>query len=191
MRKVALVMMVALLFYTLAFSAVVFEDSRLESTIRDILGKAAGETIAPEEMAMIARVDVGRINSLVGLEYCINLTVLKSNSGNISSLEPLRGMKRLEELWLMYNRVSDLEPLSGCVALQKMILTQNRILDISPLRNLKNLQSLDIDENFFLIENLSALLDLPKLKTLEIQKTAHNDPETIRILIERGVRVTQ
>jgi len=65
------------------------------------------------------------------------------NQGNIASLEPLRALTNLQELYCGNNQISDLEPLRALTNLQELYCGDNQISDLEPLRALTKLQALD------------------------------------------------
>ena len=86
---------------------------------------------------------------LAGMTEMINLRV----PCTVPSLEPLRGMTKLQSLRLSdkhwYGRgegllYDSLEPLSGLTALTRLELRSDEVTDLSPLAALTNLQSLEL-----------------------------------------------
>lgn len=67
------------------------------------------------------------IQQLDGLEHAVNLTILSLPNENISSIEPLRGLKRLERVFLFNNQISDISPLEGLVDVQFLNVSGNWI----------------------------------------------------------------
>ncbi len=91
---------------------VVFPDEQLEQAVRDNLEDHEGP-ITEQAMATLEALyasDRG-IEDLTGLEYAVNVRVLR----------------------LAFNKIRDLSPLAGLLALEELILKANDIRDISAL----------------------------------------------------------
>ena len=106
------------------------------------------------------------IESIVGLEHAVNLSLLHLAPNEISDLTPLANLHNLRTLKLYRNRLVDVSPLAGLEGLETLHLQNNEIVDISPLAGLVNLKDLQIDGNH--IEYFSPLAGLTKLRVLRI-----------------------
>ena len=144
------------------------QDANLRAAVEERLGKVAGESITPAEMATLSylrAVDRG-IGSLTGLECATGLKTLDVRSGQISDVSPLSGLPALTTLYLDRNRISDVSPLSGLPTLTTLHITSNLITDVSPLSDLPALKQL-----LFLGNPIStlSLSDLPSLTSLSFR----------------------
>lgn len=79
---------------------------------------SAGEPIRPYHLYYLQALynfayDGPDIQQIDGLEHAVNLTILSLPNENISSIEPLRNLKRLENIYLFNNQISDLSPLAA------------------------------------------------------------------------------
>jgi len=140
-------------------------DAQLEMLIREFLDDFT-QPIYANDMAKIDTLIGGwrGISDLTGLEYCVNLKVLRLQGENINDIRPLAGLTSLESLYLTYNSVINLQPLAGLTNLRELNLEQNGISDISPLSGLTNLEWLWFKDNA--ISDLTPLAGLINLQTL-------------------------
>lgn len=77
------------------------------------------------------------------LKYLTNLTNIQlSNNSRVTDLSALRGLTKLEILWLDDTGISDLSPLSGCKNLKKLGIKNTKVKDISVLSNFTKLDQL-------------------------------------------------
>ena len=121
---------------------VFFEDKALESAVRAALGKPFGY-LTQEDLLKVRDLDARGlgIQSLSGIEYCLNLESLDLDTNQISSLKPLEQLGRPESpfdstlgfLNLDGNQISDLTPLAGLFNLYGLSLFNNQVADIGPL----------------------------------------------------------
>ena len=103
-----------------------FDDSNLESVVREALGRPKGP-FTPEDFATLTELGAGGqdIRSLAGIEYFAILLKLE----------------------LYNNRIVDLTPISQLKNLNALYLHNNEIVDLTPLNQLKNLNTLWLDDN--------------------------------------------
>ncbi len=115
--------------------AVIISDPNLRAAIENALGKAAGATIMPTDMAGLTELIVrdANISDLTGLEAATHLIRLNLRDNRISNLSPLSGLTHLTTLNLRGNAVSYLLPLSGLTGLTWLGLRDNQITDLSSL----------------------------------------------------------
>jgi len=140
----------------------------------------------------IRRLDLAfnSLTSLWGLEQLPNLRVISAYTNNISDLNGLRGLTRLEclrlqqncvlelvdcftsmrklkELRLDHNNLSRIDSyLSNCSSLQTLNLSSNRLVTAEGLAGLQSLQELKLSNNS--IRSLLPLRALPFLKELDV-----------------------
>lgn len=87
------------------------------------------------------------IDSLDGIEYCINLVALDISDNQISDISNLWNLKHIEELFLANNQVGYIDTLGNLLKLRILDLSGNQIDDISPLFELEHLEYLNLVGN--------------------------------------------
>lgn len=93
---------------------------------------SAGEPIRPYHLAYLTELfdfstTEPAIQRLDGLEHAINLRFLSLPNKNISSIEPLRGLRELEDVGLQGNQISDISPLASLLNPQIINVRNNWI----------------------------------------------------------------
>lgn len=143
-----------------------FADDNLEAAVRDELKKKPDEKLTEDDLEDVYVLKArGRgIESLKGLEKCVNLALLHLPDNKIKELKPLAGLVDIQSLDLAGNRIGDLSPLSGLKKLQYLKLTGNRVKDLEPLKNLEKLSALYLEKNN--VQSLEPLSGLKKLSSL-------------------------
>ncbi len=155
------------------------------------------------------------IRDLTPLANMTHLRELILSSNEIRDLTPLANLRQLTTLWLGFNQITDLTPLANLTELTWLQLNQNQIRDITPLQNMTHLTSLilqfnQIDDtrplkrlvelrvlyidNNPLIDDISGLADMTKLKLLQLPKPLITDitPLTrLTNLVELDIRENQ
>lgn len=143
-----------------------FKDRRVESAVREALGKPSGE-ISGSDLAGLIRLTLRGAGSLSGLEGARNLVELTiTDSPGLSDLSALSGLTGLRSLVLGRNSVADISPLAGLTGLKKLIIYEDGVADISPLAGLAGLQSLEIGGTR--VRDISPLSRLANLESLEL-----------------------
>ena len=109
-------------------------DANLHAAVKKALGKK-GAKITEAKMAKLTKLQApkSKISDLTGLEYAINLKVLKLARNRITDISPLTGLTKLKELGLYKNHVANIRPLEHLTNLQQLNLRENNIADITPL----------------------------------------------------------
>jgi Leucine-rich repeat (LRR) protein len=79
--------------------------------------------------------DIEKIENLD--RYCRNLEILYLQANQISKIENLHKLKRLNYLQLSLNNITWIENLKGCESLQKLDLTVNFVKDLMCIFNLQ------------------------------------------------------
>lgn len=121
-------------------------DDELEAAVRLELDKPIG-WISPADMANLTSLVwlQGGIDSLVGLEYAVNLELLDLSENLVSDLSPLAGLQFLRDLDVASNRIVDLGPLSGLHSLRELDIAYNSVTNVQALANLTDLDCIDLD----------------------------------------------
>jgi hypothetical protein len=106
------------------------------------------------------------VDRLISLEY------LCLSHNYIENIEGLSNLLGLQEVNLNNNQISDLSPFERLSQLRRLFLSNNQIKVVLPLKSLKQLTELTLYNNklFDLEATLSILRELPKLKTLELER---------------------
>ena len=86
--------------------------------------------------------------------------------GPVVSLEDLRMMPNIEELYIQNQQITDIGPISSLTKLRYLQLGQNPTSDLSPLEGLIYLEEIHLSIGTFI--DISPLTRLPNLKFLEI-----------------------
>ncbi len=167
---------------------VLFQNQRLETAARQILGKNATAPLYPSELGQITTLILSEDESftqwdeyqdyhgiheydtpkspappmsLEDLRYFTGLTSLALEKQNISDLSALAALP-LTRLSLSWNQVTDLTPLSACSELRVLWLSHNPITDLSPLAGLTTLSDFDITD--------TSVTSLEPLKNAPLQR---------------------
>ncbi len=161
---------------------VTIPDANLRARIEGVLGKAAGATITPAEMATLTKLTAKRanINDLTGLEHATNLTDLDLRNNSISDISAVAGLTNLTDLALYDNSISDISAVSGLTNLTDLDLRSNSISDISAVEDLTNLKYLYLHYNS--ISDISAVEDLTKLTILILSSNSISDISAVEDL---------
>ena len=150
-------------------AGVYIPDPNLRAAIAEALGKAPGDPITVEDLAMLTYLDARNydeprkenINNLTGLEFAVNLKFLHIGGNSVSDLSPLAGLIKLDFLDVQDNLISDILPLKGLTRLKDLVLTGNVISDFSPLMELTTLKEVWIsDSPAFDLSLLGRLINL-------------------------------
>jgi len=133
-------------------TSVHFKDPNLEAAVRDAIGKPTGP-IYPTDLNELDELSApgqpGKfISDLGGIEYCTNLSDLSLEGNSIYSIDPLRGLIKLDILKLADNIIEDITPLEALLDLDVLELQGNHIRDIAALKNLIELGTLKLGRNY-------------------------------------------
>jgi Leucine-rich repeat (LRR) protein len=107
-----------------------------------------------------------QISRLEGLEALNKLEVLDLGRNAIESLDALKDLPSLRVLRLQGNEISDLSPLSRLGALRDLSLGSNKLSDVKALAKVESLEYLNLSGNS--LESLEGLEGLPRLRVLNI-----------------------
>lgn len=128
----------------------------------------------------------GQIESLEPLKHLVNLTNIWADNNQINDLSPLMGLHNLSDLCIWNNQITDLEPLAGLINLERLTLgldgIGNPLESIEPLKYLTNLSSLYLENC-----GLTSLEPLRNNLKLEILSVAHNDIDSIEPVEHLGI----
>jgi protein TilB len=119
-----------------------------------------GELSTLQEVSL-HQFDIERIENLD--VYCRQLEILYLQSNQISKIENLNRLKRLDYLQLALNNIKRIENLEGCESLRKLDLTVNFIDDLLSVESLRGNELL---RELFLVGN--PCVDIPGYRSFVI-----------------------
>ncbi|MDM8562745.1 leucine-rich repeat domain-containing protein, partial [Candidatus Marithioploca araucensis] len=166
--------------------------NQLDEKWQKVFKKAIGIKLKPidselEKIVNLQKLDFsgdwdkkGEISDLEPLRALTKLQYLNCYNNQISDLEPLRALTNLQTLDCSSNQISDLEPLRALTNLQVLECYSNEISDLEPLRALTNLQYLYCSDNQ--LSDLEPLRALTNLQKLDCNSNEISDLEQLRAL---------
>ena len=184
-------------------------DPNLAAAVRSALGIAPNAEITTQMMLRLTELNVSRgsqIKDLTGLEHATQLTrlflwenqisniqplaqleklnLLRLDGNQIVDLQPLTGLKQLNRLFLAANQISDLRPLESLTQLTALALSGNQVSDVQPLRNMRLLDVLWLDNNQ--ISDVSPLVGLVNLESLVLAGNPITDTAQLRTILHQN-----
>ncbi len=155
----------------------VVTDNSLKEVLNNELGRSADENISATDMASFTgRLFISHryntlytepIQSLEGIQYAVNITMLGAPIEDISYVPSLENITNLNEIQIYNNNLRNIDFLKNNTNLKELDIGLNHITDLSPLEGLVNLVDLRIGDNYG-ITDLSPLSNLTNLENLEI-----------------------
>ena len=120
------------------------------------------------KLSKLMRLDVGytQVTSLEPLAGLRALEDLRADATHVSDLTPLKETTSLMVLSVAFTPVSDVTPIAGLVHLKNLVLARTDVQDIGPLKQLTQLWSLDIQGTP--IRDFSPLTGLTSLRRLAV-----------------------
>lgn len=119
------------------------------------------------------------LTNLESLEFLTKLEYLKLNDNQeLENLSHLSNLKELEKLFLRDCFISDLTPLSELDILEELDLYANKISSLNGMQNMISLEELDISYN--MVANLSPLTNVDELIELRAVQNFITNIEPIR-----------
>jgi len=163
-----------------------FQDSNLDAFIRNKLDQSNGD-IHLHKLLTIVKIDASsmEITDLDGIQNLRKLESLKLRDNNITDITQLSDLTRLRELDLRDNSVNDITPLANLINLESLNLRANPIGDLSPLSQLIHLTDLNLSY-IPLREVLTLLQHLYNLKLFNIRNCAITNISILSKLMNRG-----
>ena len=112
-------------------------------------------------------------------------SINKGHSNRLSgiTLQKLKCLSNLRNLYLSYNQINDISFLQDLQSLQTLDLSYNQIIDVSLLQKLKDLQNLDLNNNQ--INDISFLQDLQSLQALDLSNNQISDVSPLTTLLRK------
>ena len=105
-----------------------------------------------------------------------NYSYINFPYNNISDINELKYLSKLEKVILWHNKIEDISPLGNLQNLKHLDLDDNKIISIEPLKNLNQLTTLWASYNY--IDNIKALENLTNLKYLYLNNNKIKDIST-------------
>ncbi|MCL6602211.1 MAG: hypothetical protein K6T94_04975 [Paenibacillus sp.] len=190
---------------TSIWAASVITDPVLAKAIRVELKLSANKEVKAGDLQKLKSLYPenikGKITSLQGLEYAVNMQSLFLPGHSIKNIKPISKMKKLTFLALEGNQITDLTPLSGLSNLENLILDGNKIKSLLPLINLHKLTDLIASNNQIAdlrpiqklklnwiilngnkIQNLQPLKNHPTLEYLNLDDNLIQDIQVLKTL---------
>ncbi len=142
---------------------VTFKNKAIEANVRLIL-KKQNSSILKSDLQKVTSIYITdtKVSSLDDLKYLENLKELFLCNCQISDITILKDLKKLRTINISGNNVSDITPLSSLNELTNLYLDDNKISDLLPIKQLKKLQKLSFYGNE--ITDITPLKSLPNLK---------------------------
>jgi Leucine-rich repeat (LRR) protein len=164
---------------------VMMADANLQAAVREALKKPTGE-LTSADLAGLTELNARSrgINSLAGIEKCVNLVSLDLGDNALRDLAPLASLAKLKKLNVEKNYLTHLKDIAGVVSLLDLDVSDNQLTDISPLKDLKNLERLDLSKNQ--IADISPLAGLLKLTFLDLSWNLISDIQPLVKNAEAG-----
>jgi Leucine-rich repeat (LRR) protein len=130
--------------------------------------------------AGLAQIDGSKVIKFCGQEISANEIKVDCADAQVKDLTPLKGLLKLEILYLRKTQVEDLTPLRGLSDLKQLALYGSLVKDLSPLEGLSKLELLVLGDAQ--VEDLTSLEDLSRLKMLDLHGTRVKDLSPLRKL---------
>lgn len=153
-----------------------FPDPIFEALIRWKIEKPIGPIYGSDLLSITRLSAMGTaegIQTIAGIEYCLNLEEIYFESTLITDLTPLSELSNLTFLMIWGNSIRDIAPLSKLTQLKNLMLVDGFIREISHLNTLVNLEELWLSTN--MITDISPVSGLSKLKVLYLTRNQISD----------------
>jgi len=122
---------------------VILPDPSLEALIRTEIEKPSGPIYESDLLSIeLLYIFIESIESIEGLQYCLNLRELDLRSNRVSDLGPLSNLTKLETLLLNENPIESIGAIADLPAMKELNLSKTEVEDISPVSNLETLEVL-------------------------------------------------
>ena len=107
------------------------------------------------------------INSLVGLEYCVNATGIYLNDNiGLTNISVLGNMEKLQDIRIRNTSISNLNPLKDNQNIYMLLMENSQIESIAVLTGMSKLQILEIANTK--VTDISAVANMPSLMELDL-----------------------
>lgn len=96
---------------------------------------------------LVERDEDKKIQSIEGLEHCVNLKQLHLVDHLIRDLSPIKNLDKLEIINLRRNRIPDIAAMENKKTCVELVIAHNRVKNLTPLKELTGIERLYIQEN--------------------------------------------
>ena len=150
-------------------------DAALEAAVRKELRTKEGEALKAEDLRDLyfLRAPGAGIETLDGLERCVNLALIDLSGNKVTTLDPLAPLVDVQSLDLSENAIGSLDPLAELTKLQYLKVDGNDVTDLGPLAGMEKLSALYASGNK--ITDLGPLEGLARLTSLDLSGNAVKD----------------
>jgi Leucine-rich repeat (LRR) protein len=162
---------------------VTLSDSAVDTTIRQLLGKAPTDPLLSSELWTITSLtlpsEVTQLTDMQALPYLKSLTI---ENANLTSLNGISSLSALTELTIRKTilTASDVAMIGTLTNLQKLTLEDCSLSSIANLSGANKLVDLDLSGN--IIRELSCLVTMTNLQRLDLSRNAVNDLTNLSVL---------
>lgn len=160
-------------------------DSELEQVLRTVLTRkgllnSEKDALTAESLEKIEFLDASEcgIDTLQGIQSCVNLRELNIRGNRIQDLSPVSGLSKLVALDAADNRIAEPQPLASLSLLREVDLSNNRISSLKALQGCGKLNRLTASGNK--IERLDGIGTLVQLHTLILSDNRIEDLSPLR-----------
>lgn len=153
-----------------------FPDAAMTQCVRVATGGGQITRAAVESLTTLRcsqYLSSGMKLDLRGIGQLTSLTIFAAEGLALTSVEPLRGMTTLRELYLMDTQVSDLRPLAALSGLESVHVGGTKVTDLTPLYGLSRLRGLGV--RGLPVGNLEWVSAFTGLKSLDVGDTTLPD----------------
>jgi len=155
---------------------VTLSDSAIDSMVRQLLGKAAGDSLSSAELWTITTATMpAAATNYADLQYLPYLNTLTIENGSFDSLNGLSFLTYLSELTIRNSvlSASDLSTIASLPNLRKLTLEGCSLSSITNLAAAQHLTYLNLSNNA--IRDLTVIAGMTKLEALSLAKNAVTD----------------
>lgn len=125
--------------------------------------------------------DISVVKNMKNLvEFALYDGMIAVGGRTLDSLDPLRELTKLEDLYISNYNIKDISPLINLVNIKYLAFRENNIENIDALVNMKNLETLTLYKNK--VKDIESLRDKPKLRHLDFMYNEVTDSSVIETL---------
>ena len=162
---------------------ILFEDSNLESVVRQALDRPQGR-FTSEDIDSLTHISASSkdIHRLAGLEHLTALQRLDLQDNLIADITPLVALAKLDSLDLQDNLIVDVTPLTGLTRLSLLDLKNNLIQDVAPLvanTGLGEGDQVNLENNPLSTQALGEQIPVLEARGVEVQYTIDDAQDAI------------
>ncbi|MBR4144077.1 MAG: protein kinase [Lachnospiraceae bacterium] len=144
---------------------IIFKEPLIENAVRIWIGKEEGE-LTSEDLAKVDRLYIYGTRAFSDPEKYYECTIENTLEGPIHTLEDLRMLKNLEELYIVHQGYVDASGIAGLAKLNKIELKHMRLSNVSAIADIPNLKQAILFGAG--LSDVTVLQNCPWLETLDI-----------------------